>query len=207
MSPWNGWTLPWLEIRPDLAVLSAQRLPDAAELIQMARQLEQLGVMVGYGGLIFNREPGLRARVPGHFLGEQIPLAAEKVEKLIAERPAAPQPPPIEPEYARAVEFYRPRVHSIEADVRGALGPSASPRLLYEANSTMSAHLIAASQIGYFSALHDGRPWLEASFQAHTDPSLSMRSYLATYRLAAEVHLGEDGGPIIEWLRTTRSRW
>lgn len=193
------------EVRPDLAVLSAQRLPDASALVQMAEVLGRLSVPVGYGGLVFNNEPELRERVAGHFLGEGIPEAVEAAERLLLDRPPAPTPAPNPPELAEAADCYASKVHQIEADVRSAMGPAASPQTLAEANRTIASHLIAAAQMGSFSALHDGRPWLEAAFKAHSEPAQAMRSYLAVYGLAAEVHIRECGGPILAWLRSVRS--
>ncbi len=69
---------------PDLVILAAQRLPTAGTLIEIARTVDALGVLVGYGGLVFNREPDLQPRVPGHFLGETLFGAPSAVEKLLA---------------------------------------------------------------------------------------------------------------------------
>lgn len=81
------------EVQPGLAILSAQRLPTAEALIDTARVLDRLGVMVGYGGLVFNLLPNIRSRVPGHFLGEELTVGVQAAERLLL----SPKPhPPVQ---------------------------------------------------------------------------------------------------------------
>jgi len=56
-------------VKPQLAVLAVQQLHTAPGILEMAEVLESEGILMTYGGLIFNVLPDLRARMPGHFLG------------------------------------------------------------------------------------------------------------------------------------------
>ncbi len=71
-------------IKPDLIVLAAQQLTTAASLRSTALALQGTGVALAYGGAIFNRLPGVRQRIPGHFLGETLEVALDLVEQLAA---------------------------------------------------------------------------------------------------------------------------
>lgn len=80
------------QAKPDLAVLSAQRLPTAETLIEMASTLRELGVQVAYGGRVFNESPTLRMRVPAQFLTEELPEAPRAIERLMDARPSLHRP-------------------------------------------------------------------------------------------------------------------
>ena len=54
---------------PDLVIMSAQLLNTAANLLEMARLLQERRIPLAYGGRIFNNIPAIRQRIPGHFLG------------------------------------------------------------------------------------------------------------------------------------------
>jgi MerR family transcriptional regulator, light-induced transcriptional regulator len=71
--------------RPGLAVMAAYRLATAATLIEMSEALERLGVVVAYGGSIFEGEPSLRARVKGRYLGAELLGAPEAIEAIASQ--------------------------------------------------------------------------------------------------------------------------
>ena len=52
--------------------------------------LQAYNVLVGYGGLVFNQMPALQQTIPGHFLGESLEEALQRVQKLLADKPDAP---------------------------------------------------------------------------------------------------------------------
>ena len=70
--------------RPQLVIMSAQQLYTAASLLGMAELVHERGVPLAYGGLVFNLVPALRARIPGHFLGESLEEAPQMVEKVLS---------------------------------------------------------------------------------------------------------------------------
>ena len=75
-------------VQPELVVISAQLLQTAATLKEVALSLNDQGIMVAYGGLVFNQMPGLRQLMPGHFLDQTLEGAVQKAAELIARRPA-----------------------------------------------------------------------------------------------------------------------
>jgi hypothetical protein len=70
-------------IRADLIILGAQQLATAATLQTTALTLQSQGIPLAYGGLIFNRVPRLRERIPGYFLGESLEDTLHLIERLV----------------------------------------------------------------------------------------------------------------------------
>ena len=60
-------------------------------------------VPLAYGGLIFNLLPALRQRIPGHFLGEQLEAAPQRVESLMTAPRPAPTPETVPDRYLQAL--------------------------------------------------------------------------------------------------------
>ena len=76
-----------ISTQPALVVFTAQQLSTAASLFEVAQSIQEQKVLLGYGGLIFNHLPGLRKRIPGHFLGDTLEQAVQKIEQLITDQP------------------------------------------------------------------------------------------------------------------------
>lgn len=71
--------------RPDLVCLSANAEETALALQLLKGQLDALmpAPPFGYGGAAFHRDPALRARVPGHYLGGDPVAAVARVRELL----------------------------------------------------------------------------------------------------------------------------
>lgn len=72
-------------IRPDMVCLSATTVDSAAALLDVADKVTAQYPLVrfGYGGRVFNLNPELRERMPGHFLGYDARELVEKVTTLL----------------------------------------------------------------------------------------------------------------------------
>lgn len=187
--------------RPDLVILAAQRLHTAATLGQMAGMLQHYHVTVAYGGLIFNREPGLRARIPGHFLGEQLDLAPQQVERLMAGRRPLPGVKPVPETLQEAREHFQERSGRIEADLFRALedGPLPSQYLAL-AYRELVASIDGALALGDMDYLGGDVGWVEGLLHGRELGASSLRAFLEVLRRVATAHLDERGGPILDWL-------
>src|SRR5450756_1146130 len=131
MLRWRGWSTLFLganvpleridvtvvDTRPNLVVLSAQRLHTAATLLGAARLIADLGFTVAFGGRIFSLSPSLRPRVAGFFLGEGLLEAVATAERLAESMPPTPKGEPVPERFARALEQYRDRQTLIEIEV------------------------------------------------------------------------------------------
>ena len=103
--------------RPSLVISAALQLPTAATLLEMALFLQREGVPLVFGGGIFNRLPTLHTRIPGHFLGPGLKLAAQSVEGLMVTLRPTPTVEPISEVHRQALTCYRERQLLIEAEL------------------------------------------------------------------------------------------
>ena len=189
------------DIRPSLVVLAALRLPSAATLLEAARALQE-HAPVGYGGGIFNSLPAIRARIPGHFLGESVAAAAGAVDLLMSAPRPAPEGEPI-PEGARlALECFREQRGPIEAKMgQAASAIGVSLWHLAHANEEFALHLEAALALGDVALLDTDIATVEQRLAQEGMPAGVLDRYLRAYRQVAEEQLDERGDLILTWLR------
>jgi DNA-binding transcriptional MerR regulator len=193
--------------RPDLVILAAQRLHTAATLREMASILQQYHVPVAYGGLVFNREPGLRARIPGHFLGEQLDLAPQRVEWLMTGRHPLPAVEPLPDTFREARAHFQGRLGPIEADLFRALEEEPIPLQHLElAHRELVENIDDALAFGDMDYLGSDLTWVEGLLHSRELGTDGLRAFLEVYRRVATAHLDERGGPILAWLDKAISR-
>jgi len=193
--------------RPRLVVLSAQQLHTAATLLAMAQLLQGQRIPLAYGGLIFNLLPGLRARIPGYFLGERLDLAPQVIEQLLATLPPLPPVEAASEAYQRALSHYRERQALIEAQVWQTLAPTG---MLYEhlvtANLNLASHVVAALMLGDVDFLGVDVAWVKGLLLNFRVPTELLHRYLDAYHQAARTYLDERGAPILHWLARVTER-
>jgi len=190
--------------QPQLALMAAQHLPTAATLLEMSEVFQTARLPLAYGGLIFNRIPALRRRIPGYFLGEQLPQAVAQVEQwLRAVNPLRPvgETETATPAYRQALNHYQEQRGMIEARVWQELRPTNGLLpLLPRINRYFAQYLSAALTLGDLNFLNQDLGWLEELLRYHTLSSEMMPRYLRFYRLAAETCLDQRGAPLLAWL-------
>jgi methanogenic corrinoid protein MtbC1 len=187
--------------RPQLAILAAQLLYTAATTLHMAELLHQERIPTAYGGMIFNRLPALRARIPGHFLGETLPQAAQVVEQLMAGPRSLPKVEPVPAAYHQAWEHLSRRQPRIEEHLAQILGPaSIAPDHLALANRELALNIEAALTLGDMGFLGTDIEWITGLITNHALPAELLQGYLRAYCQAAQAHLDERGEPIVAWL-------
>lgn len=187
--------------RPHLVVLAAQQLHTAATLLDVAGVLQREEAPLAYGGLVFNLVPALRARMPGHFLGEHLDLAPGVIDELMtSSRPAreVASPPG---ELLRALARYRERQSAIEAQVERSLSRLPLPAgQLALANHELALNLQAALKLGSLDFLGSGLDWVAGLLHHRGLPSSALPLYLRAYRDAAARYLDSDNPIIVDWL-------
>jgi len=194
-------------VQPRLVLLSAQRLYTAATLYEMAQLLRREGVPLAYGGRIFNLLPALRQRIPGHFLGERLDLAPQRVEGLLASPRPVPAGTPVSDAYREALSHFRERRTLLEADVmqHDASWELSSAQVTL-ANTEMADNIIAALKLGDVSFLSAEIDWLEGlSIDDRMSPD-ALRRYLERYTQSAQSRLDERGRPLLDGLRQVVGR-
>lgn len=190
-------------IRPALVILSAQHLPGAATLAQTARQLQQAGVQTAYGGRIFNRLPGLRARIPAHFLAEGLEEALLVAERLARQPAPPPQVAPAPEELRACLQAFQSARPMIEYDLQVRLSAHGLPADQIEgANRYFGDALVAALELGDPAWLQSDLDWLAGLLEARKVNHGRLETYLQLYAACVHERLGAAGAPIANWIQT-----
>jgi len=194
-------------IQPDLTVLAAQQLTTAAELQLAALSLHGQGRALAYGGLIFNRVPGLRERIPAVFLGESLEEAVDSIERLVL-YPADPSSmAPAENHHRALAVLYRRKRAFIEAALLQQFQQEEIHiEYIEKANFYFASSLAAALELGDLAYLEADLEWLKMLLAGRQVSEKRLNQYLAAYRSAIHDELGNDGAPITEWMDTYLAR-
>ncbi len=186
---------------PRLIVLLAHTLPAAANLLEVAEAVHPGETRLGFGGAVFTFSPGLRDRIPGYFLGEDLEETVAAVEHLASMKPAPRALPVLSEDYRKALAQFRKEQASIEADVWRAmeLRPGQEKRLSI-ANERLGENILAALRLGDLGLLGNDIDWVQCLLDSHCFEAEQLRAYLAAYQRASEVHLHDEGRLIVDWL-------
>lgn len=189
------------QVEPAIVALTAQHIQSAASLQGMGFYLERAGVRMAYGGLIFNRIPELRGRIPGEFLGESLEQAASQVEALLAARPHIPRVPDRDPGLQAALEHYHDRQHDVEGQVWNQLKTSGIAHAdLETANHFLGQGIAAALTLGDLGFMGENLEWVAGLLANYGLNHGALQHYLAAYRVAAHELLDRRGEPVLNWL-------
>lgn len=188
-------------IQPNLIVLSAQHLSAAATIRSAAILFQQSQIPLAYGGLIFNRVPELREKIPAFFLGENLEGSVERIEQYLA----APEPYPdlIPPEgtHQDTAALFRSYSPMIEAGLMEQLKKEGFTfEFMAEVNSYVSAGISAALELGDARFLEPDLEWVEKFMMDRNVPAGLLQTYLYIYRQAVDRAMGAPGTVITDWL-------
>lgn len=187
--------------QPTLVVLTAQQLTSAAALYEVALFLHRKKVRLGYGGLIFNLLPGLRKRIPGHFLGETLEQAVQEIELLITSQVETPEMESVPEIYQIAQRQFNQKQPLIEAYLFEQLQKNGMQEHHLEIASDFLVNDIQAGLIlGDMEFLQFEIDWIKSLLENHNIPEDLLLHYLVLYKQASEANLSEAGQPIINWL-------
>ncbi len=186
--------------RPAAVLFSAQLLTSLPALQTVGQALGAAGIPFGYGGRILNRQPSLRARIPGAFLGETFPLALDAVDVLMQAPAAETSIPEPQPAYRRAAAALALKAAVIAAQVQAAL-PQISPTSLRDALHFTLEQWRAALLLGDLEPLHAEMNWVTGMLQARDMDDGRLAAYWQAWRGAVAEHLGPDAAPILAFLK------
>jgi len=194
---------------PDFIVLTAQTLDTAAALYHTSQSLLDQGVLIGYGGGIFNRLPEIRERVPGFFLGEKLSRAVEEIEKLIPlPLKDMPEGDTVPARCAQLKDHYLAVEHLIaDQVVKTGMEADLEVRYLRTANDHLRKGIEASLTFGDLNYLDQDIFWLGELLTSRKIPLPQVSAYLKLYADAVESFLPEEGARLIRWLEEIRERW
>ncbi len=190
--------------KPNLIILTAMQLHTAANLYEMAMQLQQLGVPVAYGGLVFNLIPDLRRCIAGSFLGESLDNVIYSVERLLAFPQKPAQIEPISPAYLQALEQFQEKQPLIEAYLWDKFQSDGMRAYhLSIANEYLARDISAALRLGNLDYIHSELEWIRSLLENFNVPTELLPKYLCLYREAVETNMDEYAHPIVDWMDET----
>lgn len=194
-------------IRADLIVLGAQQLTTAATLRTTALALQSQGIPLAYGGLIFNRVPRLRERIPGHFLGESLEDALPRIERLVAAPTVDSTMIGLDETYQGLLKVYQEKRPRIEKALFEELQKTDLPtEHISEANYFFGTGLAAAFELGDPAFLEADLDWLQRLLAGRRISSEQLITYLTIYSRALHQEIGKASLPVTDWIRSYISR-
>lgn len=213
---WRGWSVVYLgadvpvgrleasleAIKPRLVILIAQTLYTAGTMYPMAALLRQKQVPLGFGGAVFSYLEDARARMPGYFLGPELPDVPTVIEELLHARSPVPEVKTVTPVYQAALGHYRNRRAAIEADLQRVVRvEGANGAVLRQANEELGNNIDAALTLGSMDLLTANMAWVGGLLVNYHErlPAEEMRAYVQAYTGAVKTHLDERGEPVRTW--------
>jgi hypothetical protein len=194
-------------VQADLVVLAAQQLAAAAALRSAALALQQSGISMAYGGLIFNRVPALRRCIAGHFLGETLEDATRRIEQLVALPSLSPSATGIDATYLALASLFREKRPLVEMALSNELQkPGLGLDNLNEANSFFGSGLSAALELGDPAFLEADLEWLRKLLAQRQIPEMWLITYLAAYGKSIRKEMGAAGLPLAGWFEASLAR-
>jgi DNA-binding transcriptional MerR regulator len=196
-----------LETHPDLAVLSASRLPTVAALIDTVVLLREYQIPGAFGGWIFSQISGLVDRIPAHYLGTDLHQSLRSIEKLLNNPSFNTNPAP--EALTSEITHYQDNLNLLEhlmlEQINGNLGEAIHADDLQEANDHLSDDIIAALKLGDINILETELAWVEGLLSHRDLPQGLYEKYVNAYTAAAQQVLGDSGQSILSWLKSVQT--
>lgn len=186
---------------PGLAILSAQRLPSAATLAEMANVFWQQHIPTAYGGWIFNKIPALADHIRGVFLAANLQDVTANVEACLRN--------PFVPHTARHASHFYQVAHAnfveyepqIIRDLRiAAADMGIGDDHLNAANYHLGQNIAAVLKLGDITLLLPDIDWVKQLLANRSLPVHLLDAYLDAYGEAAKRYLRADH-PVNSWFR------
>jgi DNA-binding transcriptional MerR regulator/methylmalonyl-CoA mutase cobalamin-binding subunit len=188
-------------VKADLVILAAQQLISAGNLQEAVGLMAARGATVAFGGRIFSLQPDLGTRIAGHYLGDRLDSALQKVETLLAGKPVSPQPVSPSTEYMQTLAAFqanRPLIEgSLDAEARAS---GLNPAYLETSHKFMGDNILACLRLGEMTYLDSEIDWLTVLLQGLNLPRDVVYAYLRLYSAAVYRHLDGHAAPITDWL-------
>jgi DNA-binding transcriptional MerR regulator len=183
--------------KPNLVILSAQRLHSAANLLLMVEPLQTMDILLAYGGRIFNLIPEIRNRIPGYFLGEILEELPDHVNHLLAHTTPQTQTEVVPEKYVRILKSFQSHLADIEAVVWNNMMETGLAYVqIIIANTNMAKNIIAALILGDIKFINYDIQWIRDLLRNLEIPEESLSIYISTYAEAV-YHELEHGGELI----------
>ena len=190
------------DLKPELVLLTAHQLATAASLLEMTNALDGLSTKLAFGGLVFNRIPQLRDRMPGYFLGESLKDVVANIEQILQkprELLTAPSQTPslLLQQFQLMDATIENRINEIFVD---------QPQIRSIARKYFSKEIIAALKLGDITFLSINLDWVHIFLSNFNLSTQTLLSFLQTYYQIVNDVMGSSGAAILDWLQGEMER-
>jgi hypothetical protein len=145
--------------------------------------------------------PELQMRIAGHYLGDHVDVAIERVETLLVARPGIYLPRPASREYKDTLQAFGARRAAIESSMNEAIqSKGGSSAYLTVAHKFLGDNILSALQLGDIGYLNSEIDWLNVLLKAQNLNRSVVFDYLGSYSVAVAGQLGEQAAIICGWL-------
>jgi DNA-binding transcriptional MerR regulator len=211
----NGWDVIYLggnvpikdidrtikSTHPKLIVSSVQTLTSVASLRMLSESDLLQGVLLAYGGGIFEALPYLTGYINGYYLGQALIRVPQIIEQLFKTAPEVSRPQPVAEEYLRALAHYDENERNIAIEVVTAMkGEELETNLLNLATSNLSKEIGSSLTIGDINLLDYSAEWLNGLLKNYGYSTSILVKYYTAYYKAVKKYLGNQGVVIVDWL-------
>jgi DNA-binding transcriptional MerR regulator len=187
--------------RPSLVLSAAQTLINAASLRTMSEFLFGQSVPLAFGGGVFAQNPSAITRITGYYLGIDLSLLPQIIDRLLMAPPSTPETQPLSGEYSRFLSKFLLNESFIVSYVRTAMqAVSIEPDHLEIANDNLTRMIYSALLMGDINLLDPSASWLNGLLRNYGIAPGIVEQFYTIYRQAVERYLGEDGVVIRDWL-------
>ncbi|WP_420643407.1 MerR family transcriptional regulator [Candidatus Leptofilum sp.] len=190
------------QIKPLLVIMPAQTLTTAANLLPMARKLQEMGVPLAFGGIVFNQIPQVVDAIPGHFLGKSLDQVPGVVEKILQSAPPTGKIKDASRAYTAAHQHFVEKRSSIEARLHQMPELAAMPTaLLNNTNEEFGNNIEAALQLGDLAMISSNLRWVEGLLLNNHQrlSELSLQEYLRGYQKVLTEVMDDRAAPLLDW--------
>jgi len=190
-----------IKIKPDLAVLSASRLPTAAALLDSALLLAENQIPAVYGGKIFIDIPDLADHIPAHHLNTGLRESIPSIENIIKNPALGRANKPVST-LGSAARFNKNRFNIDNAVIQYYSKLVSQDQLedIQEANVFLAQEILSAQKFGNLDYINPDLVWLEGLLCNRKQKKGLLLEYLEQYQIAVESYLREEGAYIKTWL-------
>lgn len=198
--PANQFSNTVKNIKASLVVLVAQQLITAATLQQTALALSSQGILVAFGGRIFNLHAGMAETISGIYLGPDLPAALDEIEMVLAKRIRLPQAKAPSSIHLAAHQGFLSRRGQIELTLKEWIEPlSIAPDDIQTGIHFLGENIAAALQLGDMNYVSGEVDWLKVLLQFHEAQPQHLIHFMQAYSEAVNKSINGQGKPIFEW--------
>lgn len=200
--PLNRMEASVAQIKPLLVLMPAQTLVSAANLLPMAQKLQEMNVLLAFGGTVFNHIPQLVDTIPGYFLGNSLEQAPQVIERLLQNPPPIGKGKKSSKIYDMAYQHFVEGRSAIEARLHGLPEMANMPTaLLNNTNNEFGNNIEAALRLGDLAMISSNLDWVKGLLLNNHErlTETSLQEYLQAYYKVAKSVLDKRAAPLFEW--------